>query len=92
MQFTPEEIDLEEVIESIEAEEEIANVHHIHIWKLSDHRIHLEAHLDFQKDVRLSESNTIIEELEEKLHDTFEIEHTTFQCEFERDDSKDIIA
>lgn len=92
MQFTPEEIDLEEVIASIEAEEEIANVHHIHIWKLSDHRIHLEAHLDFKEDIALSESNAIIIKLEKKLHDSFEIEHTTFQCEFERDDSKDIIA
>ncbi len=92
MQFTPEEIDLEEVIASIEAEEKIANVHHIHIWKLSDHRIHLEAHLDFKEDISLSESNAITIKLEKKLHDSFEIEHTTFQCEFERDDSKDIIA
>ncbi len=91
MQFTPEEINLEEVIASIEAEEKIANVHHIHIWKLSDHRIHLEAHLDFKEDLALSESNAIIIDLEKKLHDSFEIEHTTFQCEFERDDAKDII-
>ena len=92
MQFTPEEIDLEEVIVSIEAEEKIANVHHIHIWKLSDHRIHLEAHLDFKEDLALSESNAITIKLEKKLHDSFEIDHTTFQCEFERNDSKDIIA
>ena len=92
MQFTPEEIDLEEVIANIESEEKIANVHHIHIWKLSDHRIHLEAHLDFKEDIALSESNAIIINLEKKLHDSFEIEHTTFQCEFERDDNKKIIG
>ncbi len=92
MQFTPEEIDLEEVIASIEVEKQIANVHHIHIWKLSDHRIHLEAHLDFKEDLSLSKSNAIIIKLEKKLHDSFEIEHTTFQCEFERDDVKDIIV
>ena len=88
MQFTPEEIDLEEVIASIESEEEIANVHHIHIWKLSDHLVHLEAHLDFKEDLALSESNAIVVKLEKKLHKSFEIEHTTFQCEFERDDNK----
>ncbi len=88
MQFTPQEIDLDEVILAIENEKEIQNVHHIHIWKLSDHRVHLEAHLDFKEDVSLSFSNKVIMSLEKKLHDDFDIEHTTFQCEYERDDDK----
>ena len=92
MQFTPEGVNIEEVIASIEEESEIANVHHIHIWKLDDNHIHLEAHLDFNKDVTLSESNQVIDTLEKKLHDAFDVEHTTFQCEFERDDSKEKIA
>ena len=92
MQFTPEGVDIEEVIASIEEESEIANVHHIHIWKLDDNHIHLEAHLDFNEDVTLSESNQVIDTLEKKLHDAFDVEHTTFQCEFERDDSKEKIA
>ncbi len=92
MQFTPEGVDIEEVIASIEEESEIANVHHIHIWKLDDNHIHLEAHLDFNEDVTLSESNQVIDTLEKKLHDGFDVEHTTFQCEFDRDDAKEKIA
>ncbi len=88
MQFTPQEIDLDEVILAIENEKEIQNVHHIHIWKLSDHRVHLEAHLDFKEDVSLSFSNKVVMNLEKKLHDDFDIEHITFQCEYERDDDK----
>ena len=91
MQFTPEGINIEEIVASIEQESAIKDVHHIHVWKLDDNHIHLEAHLDFNEDVRLSESNRVMEELEKKLHDAFDIEHTTFQCEYERDDSKEII-
>ena len=92
MQFTPVDIDMDALVASIEAEAEIENVHHIHVWKLDDHRIHLEAHLDFVEDLPLSASNTVTETLEKKLHDTFDIEHTTFQCEFDKDDSKEVIA
>jgi len=91
MQFTPESIDVDEVVKVIESEPEIKDVHHIHIWKLNDHQINLEAHLDFNEDVTLSRSNSVIDKLEKKLHDMFEIEHTTFQCEYERKDKKEII-
>ena len=92
MQFTPEEIDVDEVVKAIEDESEIANVHHIHIWKLNDHQVNLEAHLDFKEDVPLSVSNRVIDRLEKKLHDTFDIEHTTFQCEYGREDNKEKIV
>ncbi len=92
MQFTPAGIDVEEVVKAIEEESEIKNVHHIHIWKLNDHQIHLEAHLDFNEDISLSESNRVIDKLETKLHDAFDVEHTTFQCEYARDDSKEVIV
>ncbi len=88
MEFTPGGIDIAAVAAAIEEEPEIAGVHHIHIWKLNDRRINLEAHLDFTGDVPLSRSNAVIDRLEQKLHDIFDIEHTTFQCEYGRDDDK----
>jgi len=91
MQFTPKEINLDNVIKTIEKEPLIKNVHHIHVWKLSDHQIHLEAHLDFNEDIVISKTNKIIDKLEHNLHDEFKIEHTTFQCEYDRDDKKDKI-
>ena len=88
MQFTPRGIDIEKVIATIEAEPEIDNVHHIHLWQLDDKNIHLEAHLDFRKDVTLSVSNLVLERLEKRLHETFGINHATFQCEYGREDNK----
>jgi len=92
MQFTPKGIDIDAIVKCITHEKEIVNVHHLHVWKLDDHRIHLEAHLDFSEDVTLSESNKVIDTLEKTLHDTFGIEHTTFQCEYNREDDKSLIV
>jgi len=63
----------------------------LHIWKLDDHQIHLEAHLDFMQDVKLSKTNQVIDALEKTLHDKFDVEHATFQCEYQRDDNKNVI-
>ncbi|SFV50514.1 Cobalt-zinc-cadmium resistance protein CzcD [hydrothermal vent metagenome] len=92
MQFTPEGVDVEAVAKSIAKEPEIKNAHHLHIWRLDDNHIHLEAHLDFKEDVLLSTSNAVIERLEKRLHDEFDIEHTTFQCEYNRDDDKGVVV
>nr|WP_297482672.1 cation diffusion facilitator family transporter [Sulfurimonas sp.] len=92
MQFTPKEIDVQKVVALIKEEDEIEGVHHVHVWRLDDHRIHFEAHLDFKEDLLLSVSNRVIEVLEQKLHDNFNIEHTILQCEYHRDDNKSIIA
>jgi len=92
MQFTPKGVDIDEIVKFIIQEKVVANVHHLHIWKLNDYRVHLEAHLDFNEDVTLSESNKVIETLEKTLHDIFGIEHTTFQCEYNREDDKSLIV
>ncbi len=91
MQFAPEGFDTEALIVTLTSEPQIANVHHLHLWRLDDHRIHLEAHLDFAGDVSLSDSTRLIDRLEHRLHDDFGIEHATFQCEYGREDDKQII-
>ena len=89
MQFTPKELDIEMIVKEIGMQESIQNVHHIHLWKLDDKGIHLEAHLDFSDNLTLLQSNKIITILEKKLHEKFEITHTTFQCEYESNHNKD---
>ena len=91
MQFTPSNIDINDVTQTIQKNENIENIHHIHLWKLNDNMILLEAHLDFYKNLTLDETNKIIDDLEELLYHRFEITHTTFQCEYKRDDDKSMI-
>lgn len=92
MQFAPDTIALDDVIRTVTQLPEIENVHHIHLWQLDDHRIHLEAHLDFHDNITLQASNSIIEQLEQTLHQNFGISHTTFQCEYNREDNKAVVV
>ncbi len=92
MQFAPKEVEIEKLVSVVESLPQIDNIHHLHIWKLDEHNINLEAHLDFNKNVTLAESNRVIDTLEELLNKKFGISHTTFQCEYNRQDKKDIIV
>ena len=89
MQFAPTNIDMDALTQAIESShEEIKKIHHIHLWQLDDHRIHLEAHLDFCTDITLEASNIITKKIENILADKFGINHVLFQCEYNRSDDK----
>ncbi len=92
MEFTPESIDLDKLISIIEEFGEIDNVHHIHIWKMDESNIMLEAHIDLCNNLAANQLTGLIEQLEEKLSSQFDISHSTFQFEYLRNDSKDIIV
>ena len=92
MQFAPKSINIDELVSRVKEEVKIENIHHIHLWRLDDHHIHLEAHLDFTENITIEESNKTVDKLEKSLHEKFNIEHTTFQCEFNREDDKSIIV
>lgn len=92
MQFAPKSIDMYALVDFIESEEIIENVHHIHLWRLNDKEIHLEAHLDFKENITIEDSNRVVDTLAKKLHKEFSIEHTTFQCEFNHCDDKSLLA
>lgn len=92
MLFTPDDLNLEKISDLICKFPEIKNVHHMHIWQLNEYETHLEAHLDFHKDVTLSEFDTVLIKVEKLLHDDFGINHVTIQPEHQKDDPKDIIV
>ncbi len=91
MQFAPASVNLNDVESALCAHPAIANAHHMHLWRLDDHAIHLEAHLDFNDDLPLSAATETIEQIEAELREQFGITHTTFQCEYGRSDDKSII-
>lgn len=92
MLFTPDDLSLEKVSEAICEFPEIKNVHHMHIWQLNEQETHLEAHLDFYKDVTLSEFDDVLTRVEDLLFHKFGINHVTIQPEHQKDDPKDIIV
>ncbi len=91
MQFVPEGLELNEIIDTIMNVAEINNVHHVHLWQLDDNSMHIEAHLNFSENISIEESTHIIDLVEKKLEELFGISHVTFQCEYNRCDDKEII-
>ncbi len=83
MQSTPDHIDPKALKKAVESIDNIENMHHLHLWKLDDTRIHLEAHVNVTQDVRISEIMPLKEKIEDLLHKQFGIEHLTLQFEYE---------
>lgn len=92
MLFTPDFIKIEEVTEAIKINSSIKNVHHVHIWELNEDEIHLEAHIEFNKDIKLSEFDLVLVVIEEMLYDKFNINHSNLQPEFKKDGPKEIVV
>ncbi|WP_416445661.1 cation diffusion facilitator family transporter [Leeuwenhoekiella sp. A16] len=91
MLFTPEDIEIEDIVEDVKKIPGIKNMHHIHIWQLNEDEVHLEAHVDFYEDVLLSEFDRILIDIESCVHE-YGINHINIQPEFEKPDNKEIIV
>ena len=92
MLFTPETIEVDKIVRSISTLEGIKNVHHVHIWQLNEQEVHLEAHIDFNEDIRLSKFDDVLQQIEEKVFHEFGINHVNIQPEFGKCDSKTVIV
>ncbi len=92
MLFTPDTIEIKKIVEFVNKIEEVSNMHHVHIWQLNDDEIHLEAHIDFKRDIKLSHFHFILERLEDELYHNFGINHVNIQPEYGKCDDKGIIV
>jgi cobalt-zinc-cadmium efflux system protein len=92
MLFTPEHIPVKEIVHLVNEIEGIKSIHHVHIWQLNEEEIHLEAHIDFENDIKLSEFDMILDEIEKMLFNAYHINHINIQPEFKKCDEKDIIV
>ena len=92
MLFTPDDIPIKQIVAEINAFESIKNVHHVHVWQLNEEEIHLEAHIDFNNDITLSQFDTILHKIEDLVFDKYDINHVNIQPEFGKDDVKDVIV
>ena len=92
MLFTPDTIEVQKIVEVINSLNTVKNVHHVHIWQLNEDEVHLEAHIDFDRDINLSEFDVILEQIEKEVFEKFGINHVNIQPEFGKCDSKKVIV
>ena len=92
MLFTPDYINIKELVREVHKIKGVNKLHHIHIWHLNDEELHLEAHLDCSEDIKMSEFNILLEKIETVLYKEFKINHINIQPEFKKEDPKDFIV
>jgi len=76
MNAAPDNIDVEQVRKCILEMEGIKDVHHVHVWSISEHNIAMECHVE-------SDNVDIIPIISHKLQGEFGINHCNIQVETE---------
>lgn len=92
MLFTPEQINIKELVRVVNRLPKVSKLHHVHVWCLNDDELHLEAHLDLKENITIKEFDSVLRDIETLLHDKFDINHVNIQPEFNKSDSKDVIV
>ena len=91
MLFTPKGIHIDSIIKTVNTFPKVASMHHVHVWQPNEHETHLEAHLDLNDDIRISEFDQLLIQIEEYLKG-LGINHVNIQPEFNKNDAKDVIV
>ncbi|RJO65706.1 MAG: cation transporter [Candidatus Omnitrophota bacterium] len=82
MQHVPKGINLREIQTRIEGIDGVKDIHHAHLWAVTERDIHFEAHINVSRDMPVSETCLLIKQVEEALKENFAITHVTLQIEF----------
>jgi len=78
MQGAPKNIQTEDVLQTMQETEDVANIHHLHLWQLDEHHNALEAHVVLEN-VAMLES--VKKELKNTLSKTYSISHSCLEFE-----------
>lgn len=83
MQYVPKGINLREIQARIEGIDGVKDIHHAHLWAVTERDIHFEAHINVSRDMPVSETCLLVKQVEETLKEHFAITHVTLQIEFD---------
>lgn len=92
MLFTPQNINVKQLVNQVNDLPKVKHMHHVHIWQLNDDEVHLEAHIDFDEDILLSEFDDILIQIEAIAVEEYGINHINIQPEYQKPDNKNIIV
>lgn len=92
MQSSPADIDIDMIKQDLEKVPEVSNIHHVHVWNLTENQIHFECHVETEQDIPLSKAGIMHEKIESILREKFGIHHVTIQPEHNLCHEKDIIV
>lgn len=82
MEGAPADVSPQEIQREVEAVSGVLNVHHLHIWSIGEHDVHVEAHLAVA-DMLVSATDVLKDQIRDLLTNKFHITHVTLQMESE---------
>jgi cobalt-zinc-cadmium efflux system protein len=91
MMGAPESVSIENIRLELERIPGIKNIHHVHVWRLGEHDIHFEAHVDVE-DMPVSRTAPLCKMIEENLAYNHRITHVTLQFESDKCESKKLLS
>ena len=91
MQFVPSNIKIHKIYNEISSLNGVVNIHHVHIWQLSEDDIHFECHIDLKNNIQISEFEDMLPQIGSILAKS-NIWHFNIQPEYKSVDNKDIIV
>ncbi|AGY54554.1 Zinc transporter zitB [Bacteroidales bacterium CF] len=74
----PKQIDVDKVRDFLLSQKGVQNVHDLHIWAMSTTKVALSVHII----TSVQTDSSFIKEIQQSLHEKFNIGHTTIQIEF----------
>ena len=92
IQATPAHINVHEIVDELNALPEIQNPHHVHVWQLTDSRIHLEGHLEMRRELTLAQVDAVRLAAEQLIREKYGISHVTLQVEGDCCTDKSVIS
>jgi cobalt-zinc-cadmium efflux system protein len=91
MNATPENIDIEDIRQSVEQVAGVEEIHHLHVWNVSAESVALAAHV-IVPDQMLSNIDELSEKIRFLLHDKFRIDHPILQFETRKHDDTSLLC
>lgn len=82
MEEAPEGLDLAKLEVDIGALPHVQDLHHVHVWQVSDTDTMFEGHVNVD-DISVRDTAPLREQIEQLLRDKYDITHATVQFEFE---------
>lgn len=80
MDSAPKGFDHAGLVRHLRAADGVVDVHHLHVWQISEGRTAIEVHLATDRN-DLAAATDLKEALKESLHDQFDVEHATIEME-----------
>jgi len=83
MESAPQGFDIDAMVRAVERITHVRNIHHVHVWRLDENRVALEAHVAVEDVDDLWTLDALKGRIKAVLRQEFDIDHATLEMEFE---------